>query len=219
MAALLLAFLGGPCAMQDVLPSSVPVPTKAEYLKKLHDIRLIDAQASDPAQVEAMVDASLSFLQAQHAVRARFATPRAVFSLFLVIAYMALFIFATRTWRLGNENAARLSKAALVALPARVAVAAIELAHVVNLKPSLEALFRELSLHGQVEAPVSGDALLELSSLLGQSAAGAYLALFWVRTLLVVALLYAIHRHFDRADVQALFAREVPDDEDDGDGD
>ncbi len=219
LAVMLLAFLGGPCAMQDVFPASVPIPTKAEYIKKLNDTGLLDQSKASPEEVEAMVDASIAFLKVQQGNRARFATPLAVFSAFLVIAYMALFILGARTWRLGNENAAHLSKAALVALPARVAVAAVELAAAVNLRPALEALFRQISLKGPIDAPVTGDALLEMSSFLGQSAATAYLALFWIRTILAVALLYAAHRYFARSEVQALFARDVRGDAQGSDGD
>lgn len=210
LAVMLLTFLGGPCAMQDVLPASVPIPTKAEYLKKLNDSGLLAQSQVSQGEIEAMVEESIAFLRVQQSTRERFETPLAVFSLFLVIAYMALFILSARTWRLGNENAARLSKAALVALPARVAVAAVELAVVVNLRPALETLFRQLSLRGPVEAPVTGDALLEMGSVLGQSAATAYLAFFWIRTLLALALLYAAYRHFERPEVQALFVRDVP---------
>lgn len=221
LAVMLLAFLGGPCAMQDVLPASVPIPTKAEYLKKLNDTGLLAQSQVSQDEVEAMVEESIAFLRVQQNTRARFETPLAVFSLFLVIAYMALFILGARTWRLGNENAARLSKAALVALPARVAVAAVELAVVVNLRPALETLFRQISLRGSVNAPVTGDALLEMSGMLGQSAASAYLVFFWIRTILAVALLYAAYRYFERPDVQALFVRDTKDSarrDRDGDG-
>ena len=57
---------------------------------------------------------------------------------------------------------------------------------------------------------MTGDALLEMSALLGQSASTAYLALFWIRTILALGLLYAAYRYFERRDIQELFVREVP---------
>ena len=210
LAVTLLGFLGGPCAMQDVFPVATPIPTRAEYLRSLERTGLLEQSQIAREDLEEMAEASLGFLRAQERTRSRFETPLAVFSFLLAVAYMAVFILAARAFRLGNENVARLSKAALVAMPARVAVAAIELAVVVNTRPALEELFRLLSLKGTVDAPVTGDALLEMSAVLGQGASTAYLALFWIRTILAMGLLYAAHRVFERQDIQELFVREVP---------
>jgi hypothetical protein len=224
LAVMVLAFLGGSCALQEVMPASTSmtsIPTKAEYLRRLNDTQMFDTQQVSPEQLDAMAEASVTFLKGQQAVRKRFSTPLSIFSLFLVGAYMALFFLASRTWRFGNQNVVRLSQAALVALVARVGCAAVELAGVVQLRPLLEAFIRELSFQGASSAPVTGDTLLEMGSLLGNGAGTAYLVLFWVKTIAVALLLYAAHSYFARPDVQAFFVREDPQalDRDDNDDD
>ena len=57
----------------------------------------------------------------------------------------------------------------------------------------------------------------EALNALGHDVGGAYLAFFWLRTAVVVFLIYAIHLAFGRADVQALFKKELPPDAGDSD--
>ncbi|GEM_PF-1604540 len=206
-AAMVLGILGGPCAMQDVMGESAELPSKEEYVQRLSALKVTGIDSASKEQSDAIADASLSYLRARQAVSRHFATPSALFGGLLVFFYMAMLILAVRTWRYGNDNAVLLSKAAMGALPVRVAVAAVEYTSALRLRPAVESLFMALM---KVNGAGGETAAPEVLSTVGHDVGGAYMAFFWLRTAAAVFLIYAIHLTFGRADVQALFLREPP---------
>lgn len=218
-AVMVLGFLGGPCAVQDVFPRTDALPSKTAYMSRIESLKITEGDQMTAEQKEAMADASLQFLRDQNDVRHRFRKPLAVAGTLMALFYLALFCVASWAWRFGGVWIERLSKVALAALPLKVARSAVEYAVFTNMKPAVDKVAMALAHNGGVSTQVEASPAVveELGRALGKSAMAVGNVWFWGTSLAVVALLYASHRVFGQKDVQDMFLRpDSPDAKGDG---
>lgn len=181
---MVVAFFGGPCTVQTMVGPSGEVPSDQEIAT------LLGEAAKDPVAGPRLVAATQAMVTEQAHVAQRFHPYAMVFGLVLVTLYLLAFVFGLRAWNFAYGALGPLSKVSLAVLPARVAVAAVDLATSMALQPA-----------GFEFAKAQADQLQSLTRALAQVAP-------WVTVtsaLAVCALFQFAWRYFQRADVVAWY--------------
>ncbi len=195
-----VAFFGGSCNVQKVLGPDQDLPTEQELARRLGDI------AQEPETGPKLVEAARAMLAEQARVAQRYHPYALVFGLALVTLYSFTFVFGLRAWSFAHGAARPLSKVALLVLPARVAMAAVDLAAAQALEPATRATVLAFG-QAQRSAAVPPEQAEAAAQLLSRVAPWVTLAAELGTTLFVCLLFQFAWRYFQRPDVTAYFEK------------
>ena len=197
-ALLFVAFFGGSCTVQKVLgPAETPSDQEIG--------RLLESYVPDAEARPKLVAATQTMLVEQARVRERFQSFATLFGLALLTLYSFTFLRSLRAWSFAADAARPLSKVAMLVLPARVAVAAVDLATAKALEPATRAM---ATVFAQAQpAAVPADQAEAVSRALTAAAPWAMASIDLGSAVAVCVLFHFAWRYFQRPDVVALYER------------
>lgn len=197
-----IALFGGPCTLQSVIGGPAKVPSQEEFAAVLEKSGAL-ANSGGAAATEELVAASHELLTEQVRVQNNLRPVSMAFGGFLVMAYSLVFVFALRAARFAPAGAKLLSFAALLVLPARVAVAAIDLAIARKLQPAMAKAANTIAQLGDHGIPAAD--LERVSATVGNATGWTVFVVQAAWALVVVLLFSQAWRYFARPEVQALY--------------
>ena len=195
---MVVAFFGGSCTVQKMLGPSREMPTE-EQLAPLNDL------AKDAESAERVKKASRQMLEEQARLEQRYHPYAVAFGLALVTLYSFVFVLGLRAWGFAHGAAGPLSKVSILVLPARVAVAAVDLAIAKGLEPATRAAAVALAQAQRVEG--TPEQMEEAARMLGDLAPLTAMAAQAGSALIVCVLFHFAWRYFQRPEVVAYLDR------------
>lgn len=193
-----VAFLGSSCQVQKIF-APPEAPSEQAVAKQLADLGQVTP--GDPAG-ERAISAGTALLAEQVHVAKRFRPYAAPFALALAIAYGFVVALGLRAWGRMPGAARPLAIACLAVLPARVAIAAIDLATTEALGPATAGFARALAdlQAGALPADQAAAVIRAFTELAPRVSIALQLGL----AVLVCALFHYAWRYFQRPEVTAL---------------
>jgi len=206
---LIVGFFGDSCALQSVIGASGQKPTEQDVSKYLSERGLLP---EDPAAAAGATGSARTFLEEQSRVLERYQPYATGFGLLLVAAYTFVLVFGVRAYHWAPGSAKALAKVAILVLPARVAIAAVELADARALQPAMHQLFLAVA-QGQ-KTKLATDQEAVALQIFGNVAPWLLVAVPAATALIVCVLFQQASRYFQKPEVLALFERKAPPDPD-----
>ncbi|HCF57422.1 MAG TPA: hypothetical protein DFS52_05445 [Myxococcales bacterium] len=197
-----IALFGGPCTLQSVIGGPAKVPSQEEFASAFEKSGAL-ASAGDAAANEQLLASSHELLAEQVRVQNNLRSVSMAFGGLLVLAYSLVFVFGLRAARFAPAGGKLLSFAALLVLPARVAVAAIDLAIARKLQPAIARAANNIAQLGDHGIPAAD--LERITATVGQATGWTIFIVQAAWALVVVLLFSQAWRYFAKPEVQALY--------------
>lgn len=198
---------GGSCAVSELAANREYVPSRAE-LQEVIDARTREAEGAKQLPPEA-VDRLHVLLTDMTAVLVRFRRFEVPFSLMMLLAYTAMAVVSMRALQLAPDSPRRISFVALIALPVRVANAAIDIATDQALIPHIRGALTELV--SVLETEGAGEAAAAqyeaTAQMLGDAVQFSLVGWDAATTLAVCLLFTYAWRYFQRPEVVDWFEK------------
>lgn len=201
---------GGSCATSELAANREAVPSRAE-LQEILDARTQQLENKAPLPPEA-VDRLHVLLTDMTAVMVRFRRFEVPLSFMMLAMYTAVAVVALRALQFAPNSPQRLSLVALIALPVRVANAAIDIATDRALVPHIRGALDELVTIVEREGVESATAAQYQATARTLSDAVEFSLVGWdaVTTLAVCVLFTYAWRYFQRPEVIDWFEKRAP---------
>ncbi|MGC4122354.1 MAG: hypothetical protein QM765_48790 [Myxococcales bacterium] len=187
-----IALFGGSCTVQQIIGTSAEAKADKDLAALLSDAD------KDPEQGAKVFAAMETMAAEQTRVFQRFRPYTTVLGLVLATLYSFAFLSGMRAWNFVPGALAPLSKVAVLILPSRVALAAVDLATAKALEPAAMAFGATLA---QAQKSTPPDQFEALTRTLAQTASWLSLG----TALVVCAIFHFAWRYFQRPDVVAYF--------------
>ncbi|HEY3449273.1 MAG TPA: hypothetical protein VGK67_23155 [Myxococcales bacterium] len=192
-----VAFFGGSCTVQKMLGPARETPSDQEVARLLGD------SAKEPESGPKLIAAAQAMVSEQIRVGQRYHPYAMVFGLVLVTLYSFAFVFGLRAWNFAHGATGPLAKVAVLVLPARVAVAAVDLAAAKALEPATQAMV--VAFAQAQKAAVPPEQAEAVTRMMSQAAPWVTLSLEIGSALFVCVLFQVAWRYFQRKEVVAYF--------------
>jgi hypothetical protein len=197
-----IALFGGPCTLQGLVGGPAKVPTQEEFASVFEKSGAL-AGTRDAAANQKVIASSHGLLAEQVRIQNNLRPVSMAFGGLLVVAYSLVFVFGLRAARFAPGGAKLLSFAALLVLPARVAVAAVDLAIARKLQPAIARAAKTLAQVGDQRIPAAD--LERIATSVGNSAGWTVFVAQAAWALAVVLLFSQAWRYFGKPEVQAMY--------------
>jgi hypothetical protein len=203
IALMVVAFFGGSCTVQKMMGAPAEIPDEQQVAKMLENQGL--KEQVPPEMHDDLVGAFHGFLEDQIRQTRSLRSFTIAFGIFLAAAYSFVLVFGTRALAWAPGSARGMSVVSFVVLPARVAMAAIDVAIARNLQPAMERLAQTMALASQRGAPEAEAA--HVAEVVGRMASWMLLGWQAFLALAVCLLFFFAHRYFQRTEVHEYFDR------------
>lgn len=198
---MVVAFFGGSCTVQKMMGPARDTPSEEEISKLL-------AAETDGEERDRLVSATRAMIEEQARVAERFHPYAVVFGLALVTLYSFAFVFGLRAYHFAAGAPKPLSRISLLILPARVAMAAVDLASAKALEPATRRMASAFTTAQRPELPP--EQAQAVAQAVTDAAPWFAVAIQVASAVAVLVLFHSAWRYFQRPDVVAFFEKKAP---------
>ena len=131
LALMAVSFLGASCSIQKMTTREVPDEVDVQ--------KMLGLEGQGAEAVGAVVKSVRQLFEEEHELESRFKPFLVAFGVALIALYVLTFIIGSRALSLAPRAGRQLGTLCLLVLPARVAMAAVEVATAMNLRPAVRA--------------------------------------------------------------------------------